>query len=280
MNTPGEADGILTGWVDGVEAFSRDDLRLRRSSEPYVAVDSFWFDVYFGGKEVTPVDLNIDFDSLAFGQERLGCDDWSERGFTGGFFDDEGSVHEGDIESLLAAGVINGCSANGTAFCPDDPVTRGQMAKILVRALDLPATDEDFFTDDNGSQYEAAINSLAALAVTNGCGDGLFCPDAVMSRAQVAAFLSRALDLPPASGGHFSDVSGSPFLADVNALAEAGLTSGCGVGLFCPDAVASRSQTASFVARAMDLEAQRELDEESASRGPMVRIRLLNTRPL
>lgn len=280
MNTPGEADGVLTGWVDGVKAFNRDDLRLRRADEPHVAVDGFWFDVYFGGKAATPVDLNIDFDSLAFGQERLGCDDWSERGFTGGFFDDEGSVHENDIDSLLAAGVINGCSASGTAFCPDDPITRGQMAKILVRALDLPATDEDFFTDDNDSIYQSAINSLAALGVTNGCGDGLFCPDSVMSRAQVAAFLSRALDLPAASSDHFSDIFGSPFVADVNALAEAGLTAGCGDGLFCPDAVASRSQTASFVARAMSLEAQRALEEELAHREPTVRIRLLAPWPI
>lgn len=278
MNTPGEADGLLAGWVDGVAAFSRDDLRFRRASEPNVSIDSFWFDVYFGGRNVTPVDLSIDFDSLAFGQDRLGCDDTSERGFTGGFFDDEGSVHEGDIEALLAAGVINGCNANGDAFCPDDPVTRGQMAKILVRALGLPAADHDYFTDDDGSIYEDAINSIAAVGVTNGCGVGLYCPNAVMSRAQVAAFITRALDLPEVADNQFSDVGDSPFVGDVNALAVAGLTSGCGDDRFCPNAVASRSETASFVARAMNLQAQRTLEEE-LHRVPPVRDRFLSPHP-
>jgi hypothetical protein len=278
MNTPGEADGVLAGWVDGVEAFNRADVRLRREAEPYVGIESFWFDVYFGGRDPTPVDLAIDFDSLAFGQQRLGCDDWSDRGFTGGFFDDEGSVHESDIEALLAAGVINGCSVNGTAYCPDDPVTRGQMAKILVRALDLPASSVDYFTDDDGSIYEDAINSLADLGITNGCGEQLYCPDAVMNRAQAAAFLDRALELPRATGEHFADIGDSPYASEVNAMAEAGLTSGCGDGLFCPNAVASRSQTASFVARAMDLQAQRALADERASRRPLVRINLLSPR--
>jgi len=280
MNTPGQSDGALVGWVDGTEAFNRANLRLRRESETGINIDSFWFDVYYGGRDATPVDLSIDFDSLAFGQERLGCDDWADRGFEGGFFDDEGSVHEGDIEALLAAGIVNGCTDNGDAFCPEDPVTRGQMAKILVRALNLPVTDTDYFSDDDGSLYEEDINSLAALAITNGCGDGLFCPNAVMTRAQVAVFLSRALDLPPATADHFTDTAESPFREDADALAEAGLTTGCGDGLFCPGAIASRSETASFVARAMDLQAKWALEEELHRRQPHVRLLHINARPL
>lgn len=279
MNTPGEADGVLTGWVDGVEAFSRDDLRLRRSNETGVHVDSFWFDVYYGGQDVAPVDLNIDFDSLAFGPQRIGCDDWTDRGFAGGFFDDEGSVHESDIEYLLAAGVINGCNPNGDAFCPDDPVTRGQMAKMLVRALSLPAAKNDYFTDDDGSIYEGAINALAARGITSGCGPDRYCPSAVMTRAQVAAFINRALDLPAGSGDEFSDIADSPFRDDVNALRAAGLTSGCGEGVFCPDAVANRSETASFVARAMDMHMRQQLAEEELLRQRVMRVTLVGPWP-
>jgi hypothetical protein len=152
------------------------------------------------------------------------------------------------------------------------------MAKILVRALDLPGSDTDYFTDDDGSIYEDAINSLADLGITNGCGEHLYCPDAVMNRAQVAAFLDRALDLPQPTDEHFADIGDSPFAAEVNALAEAGLTSGCSDGLFCPNAVASRSQTASFVARAMDLQAQQALEDEQARRRPLVRINRLRPR--
>jgi hypothetical protein len=52
------------------------------------------------------------------------------------FTDDDGSVFEGDIARLAAAGITRGCDppAN-TRFCPGDPVTRGQMAAFLFRGL-------------------------------------------------------------------------------------------------------------------------------------------------
>lgn len=54
----------------------------------------------------------------------------------GSFVDDEGSVHEADIEALAAAGITKGCNPPANdRFCPGDPVTRAQMASFLVRAL-------------------------------------------------------------------------------------------------------------------------------------------------
>ncbi|MGA9597972.1 MAG: S-layer homology domain-containing protein, partial [Acidimicrobiia bacterium] len=44
----------------------------------------------------------------------------------GTFGDDDGSVHEVNIEALFAAGITKGCGPG--LYCPDDPVTRGQMA--------------------------------------------------------------------------------------------------------------------------------------------------------
>ena len=151
--------------------------------------------------------------------------------------------------------MIHGCNANGDAFCPNEGLTRAQMAKMLVRALGLPASEADYFEDDEGSVYESDINAIAALGITNGCGFGLYCPDAVMSRAQVAAFISRALELPSSDRDHFVDDAASVFHREVNALADAGITYGCDTGLFCPDSDVSRSQAASLVARAMELTA-------------------------
>jgi hypothetical protein len=52
------------------------------------------------------------------------------------FWDDDGSVFEADIEALAAAGVTRGCNPpHNTRFCPEQPVTRGQMAAFLARAL-------------------------------------------------------------------------------------------------------------------------------------------------
>ena len=55
-----------------------------------------------------------------------------------GFVDDNNSIFETDIEKLATAGITKGCNppANNH-FCPTDPVTRGQMAAFLTRALGL-----------------------------------------------------------------------------------------------------------------------------------------------
>ena len=105
------------------------------------------------------------------------------------FTDDESSIHEADINAIAAAGITGGCAA--TRYCPRSVVTREQMASFLVRALRLPATSRDYFTDDERSQHEANINALAAAGVTGGCATGRFCPGAAVTRGQMAAFLHR-----------------------------------------------------------------------------------------
>ena len=52
------------------------------------------------------------------------------------FVDDDGSIFEEDIERLAAAGITRGCNPPiNDRFCPNDPVTRAQMAAFLHRAL-------------------------------------------------------------------------------------------------------------------------------------------------
>ena len=53
----------------------------------------------------------------------------------GTFVDDNGNPHEPNIEALAAAAITTGCAPN--RFCPSAPVTRGEMAVFLTRALDL-----------------------------------------------------------------------------------------------------------------------------------------------
>ncbi|MGH2383825.1 MAG: glycosyl hydrolase family 18 protein [Candidatus Limnocylindria bacterium] len=107
------------------------------------------------------------------------------------FADDDASPHESDINRVAAAGITGGCGAN--RFCPRNGVTREQMASFLVRALKLPASTRDFFTDDNASAHESDINRLAQAGITGGCTTTTFCPRAVVVREQMAAFLHRAL---------------------------------------------------------------------------------------
>lgn len=115
----------------------------------------------------------------------------------GKFADTEGHLFEEDIAKLSAAGVTRGCNPPvNDRFCPDDFVTRGQMAAFLVRALDYQdGGGDDLFTDDDDSIFESDIDKLGTARVTRGCNppaDDRFCPDALVTRAQMAAFLHRA----------------------------------------------------------------------------------------
>ena len=110
------------------------------------------------------------------------------------FTDDDGSPYEAAIDSVAAAGISSGCAKDPPRYCPDDGVTRGQMAVFLANALGLP-DGPDAFTDDDGSPYEKAINAIAAAGITSGCDakQKLYCPAQGVSRGQMAAFLHKAL---------------------------------------------------------------------------------------
>ena len=123
----------------------------------------------------------------------------------GTFNDDDGSIHESYIEAIAAAGITKGCNPpTNNRFCPDDPVTRSQMAAFLNRALDLASSGTDRFTDDDASLFEADIQALAAAGITKGCNppaNDRFCPDGLVTRGQMAAFLVRAFGYVDDGGG-------------------------------------------------------------------------------
>ncbi len=115
------------------------------------------------------------------------------------FMDIHGSVFEADIGWLAATGITKGCNPPvNDRFCPRAVVTRGQMAAFLVRALGLVAgAGADLFVDDDTSVFAADIDALATAGITKGCNPPVndrFCPSAVMTRGQMAAFLHRALE--------------------------------------------------------------------------------------
>jgi hypothetical protein len=176
-------------------------------------------------------------------------DAWVEERESAIFVDAIESGFRAEIEWLAGEGITEGCATR--RFCPDDPVTRAQMASFLDRALPLAASTGDAFEDDEGSVHEAAINRLAASGITNGCTETLYCPNDPVTRAQMASFLDRALDLPAASGDPFNDDEGSVHEGSINRLATAGITEGCTPTSFCPDDPVTRAQMAAFLYRAL-----------------------------
>ncbi len=167
-----------------------------------------------------------------------------------------GTSTRGIIEAIAAAGITLGCNPEGTLYCPAEPVRRDQMASFLARGFELPAAGEDFFPDDEGNTHEDNINRVATAGITLGFDDGTFGPTLLVSRAQMASFLARAMELDPVPGDRFADVSGV-HEGNINAIAEEGVTLGCDEAgtLFCPDDSVRRDQMASFLGRALGLEA-------------------------
>ena len=110
------------------------------------------------------------------------------------------------------------------------------------------------FWDDDATLHESSIEAIAGAGFTTGCSFPavFFCPSQTVTRGQMASFLSRAFSLPVATTDFFTDDSGS-HEADINRIAEAGITTGLGNGLYGPLELVSREQMASFLARAMGL---------------------------
>ncbi|PWB77589.1 MAG: hypothetical protein C3F07_01880 [Anaerolineales bacterium] len=107
------------------------------------------------------------------------------------------------IKQLAAEGVTGGCTASPPNYCPDGPVTRAQMAVFLLKAkygsgyTPPPVGAGTGFTDVPTTYWAAAwIKQLAAEGITGGCGGGNFCPDASVTRAQMAVFLVKTFNLP------------------------------------------------------------------------------------
>lgn len=110
----------------------------------------------------------------------------------GPFDDVEGSVHELQINALYAAGITNGCEEG--AYCTADPLSREQLASMLVAAFELPATSTRYF-DDATAAHGDSIHRLAEAGITAGCGDPLthYCSSDTVTRAQAASFVARAM---------------------------------------------------------------------------------------
>ena len=170
-------------------------------------------------------------------------------------FTDVASGHpfSGEVMGLLELGITRGCTP--TAFCPEAPVTRGEMAAFLVRTLDIkPVTGFiDSFYDDDGSLFEADIEVLRGHGITNGCTATEFCPTETVTRGEMAAFLVRAFDLPLSTGDSFSDDDDSVFQTEIESLVASGVTSGCSLDRFCPSRPVTRGEMAAFLVRALAL---------------------------
>lgn len=145
---------------------------------------------------------------------------------------------------------------------PSEPESEPPSSPVDPEPDPEPDTSEErTFTDvlRSSSHYED-IHILAAAGITNGCGpwsDHTFCPTRSVTRAEMASFLSRAAGLRQYDRTRFVDVSSSSsHVPGISGIDRAGYTNGCGPAdsnYYCPDRAVTRAETASFLARILDL---------------------------
>jgi hypothetical protein len=180
-------------------------------------------------------------------------------------FDDVDGTHWAFtwIERIYNDNITGGCSTTPLKYCPDDSVTRAQMAVFLDKGMAYPSSFTPpnltpTFTDTVGHWAEDWIEALKNHGVTSGCATGLYCPEDPVTRAQMAVFLLKAEHgasySPPAATGVFTDVPVG-FWADkwIEQLAREGITGGCATGLYCPNDPVTRAQMAVFLAKTFSL---------------------------
>jgi predicted outer membrane repeat protein len=171
------------------------------------------------------------------------------------------------IEAFHNAGITTGCGINPLRYCPENQVTRAEMAVFLLRAIHgagyvPPAPAHDFAdVPVTGKEWmEPWIEQFYAEGITTGCGGGNYCPENNVTRAEMAVFVLRALHgggySPPPATHTFADVPvpGKEWMEPwIDQFAAEGITTGCGGGNYCPENNVTRAEMAVFIDRAYGL---------------------------
>lgn len=166
-----------------------------------------------------------------------------------GFVDIQNSYAKDAIVELQSMGILNGI--DDTHFAPKDTLTRAQFTAIIVRALGIDASATvSSFTDVKGWSV-GSVEAAFKAGIIEGVGNGLFAPNAALTREQAATILVRALQLR----GKLDETSGDITFKDANkisawakpfiALAQQyGLIQGNGDNTFNPKGTTTREMAA------------------------------------
>lgn len=173
-----------------------------------------------------------------------------------------------------------GCTTAPT-FCPQDKLSRGQMAVFIVRSIYARNGNPEAFTVSETPYFADVqptypffryIQEMKELGITLGCGDGTnYCPDVPIPNAQMLIFLGRAhryihnsgvVSIPTCPGdypciSYFPDLQTSTteewkyiqYLTFKGVLNPLDHTPECAPGLVCPWVDVRRGQKAIFITR-------------------------------
>ena len=166
-----------------------------------------------------------------------------------------------DLDAGTVSVSVDGAQTVTGYAMKDGPITDVQLMGFVgdgtVLVDDLRGGAVRFFDVPPWHPFHDAIETLARNGITAGCGPSLFCPDAAISRAELAVFLLRTahgpLWLPPAATGVFPDVpTTSGFAPWIEAAYRDGVIGSCSqlAVLYCPDGASTRAAMAGYLLRA------------------------------
>jgi uncharacterized repeat protein (TIGR01451 family) len=169
--------------------------------------------------------------------------------------DDCSEVYTVDTVVTLTAIPDSGSTFTGWTGDPDcsDGVITMNANKTCIATFDCLTS----FSDVSGEHWAVDyIEGIACAGITTGCGGSNFCPRDSVTRAQMAAFLIRALygeDFNCSTNPYFADVLNAHWaFLYVQKLFEDTITTGCGPGTYCPTNTVTRAQMATFIVRAIE----------------------------
>jgi hypothetical protein len=185
------------------------------------------------------------------------------------FVDIAGSAHEDNVLCLADLGITEG-TGDGTSYSPRRPVTRAQMASFIARYIEhytgaTLSTGQARFDDvPRVFAHHDNIHKLLAAGVTAGTaasGGTSYAPQQLVTRAQMASFISRANSYiedgtavpehqpPRTTTDRFPDDDGSVHEPNIDALAAVRIVEGFTDGTYRPANPVLRDQMASFLVR-------------------------------
>ncbi len=169
--------------------------------------------------------------------------------------------HYNAINLLAQYGVTEGCAEGD--YCPNDDVTRAEMAVFIIRSIfggnNFSYSQTPYFADvaptDFGFQW---IQAMYELGITKGCGPdpngGVdYCPNASVTRIEMAVFIIKArlgatANFNYPSTPYFTDVpSTNVDFEYVQRMKMDGITAGCTATTYCPDNSVTRDEMAQFI---------------------------------
>ena len=156
------------------------------------------------------------------------------------------------VQWAVKKGITTG-TGNGQ-FSPESPCTRGQIVTFLWRAKGCPepkAKTSSFRDVSISEYYGKAVLWAAEKGIAQGMGNGLFAPNATVTRGQAVTFLWRAEEQPNASGSNpFRDVPTNEYFYQPVLWAVAHrVTNGTTANTFSPNAACTRAQIVTFLYR-------------------------------